>query len=112
MNIFKSNNENKRVDLVIKSWENYNNHDINIFRDCLECWSKFENQHFNHSFKFRVIEVEPKENKKLFFVSTTVNDLRRFRLDGSTIQNTELMPGNFMDSSITQDIFSCMNQFA
>ena len=56
---------NTPIKIVINSEFDYQDHDINVLKECLNIWSKNE-QNCNTNFKFEWVYTNPGMNEKLF----------------------------------------------
>jgi len=84
------------VQIVINSGFNYEDHDINVLKECLNLWSK--DMHNCHStFSFEWIYTNPEQKEKVFFLSTSVGQLKQHKLE-KLIDNKELMSNSYMTS--------------
>lgn len=97
----KEKNENVRI--VIKSWHDYQNHDLNVLRDCLNCWTK--NTHLKPTFQFKTMCVDPDNEKNMYFVNTNVQQLIEHDLFESVVDNPDLEPTSYMCSDIEHDLY-------
>ena len=99
----------KPVNLVIQSWTDYNDHSINVLRDCLNCWNKMsENdlKRFNHGFKFRSMLVDESQGnpRYMYFVMTNENELKSFKLSKLITCDT-LNPMLYMDTNTMRTLY-------
>lgn len=94
----------KKVKIVLNSNFNYENHDLNILKECLNIWSKDETNKFS-PITFSWIFVDPDKKEKMYFISTNVKELKRLKLE-RLAENEDILSNSYMDSCFTQAIFS------
>ncbi len=113
--IFKSKEqvENERqIQIVIKSWEDYKCHELNIMRDCLNCWSHSNDRNIRPSLKYRYIEVDPETDHRMYFVSMTVGQAKCHHIYESILEHDCLNYGYYMDSDIANMMYREREQVA
>lgn len=91
-------NDKKVVKIVINSNYDYENHDLNILKECLMMWSKEDD--IIHSrispLKFQWIFCNPKFDEKIFFVTTSIGQLKDLHLQ-NLINNEKVLTDSFMN---------------
>lgn len=82
------------IKIVINSEFDYNDHEINIFKECLCQWAK--DMHNCHpTFKYDWIYTNPEQKEKVFFVSTTIGELKLHKLE-KLISNQDIVANSYM----------------
>ena len=90
--------EKKPINIVLNSDFNYEDHDINILKACLNVWSKDQGY---TNIKYDWIYTNPEQNTKMYFVSTTIGELRKMNLE-HIANNPDVIANSYMNS-----YFSC-----
>lgn len=99
--------ENQRVNIVINSTFDYKDHDLNIFKECLSQWSKdMNNCHTN--IKYDWIYSNPDQKEKIFFVSTTIKELKQHKLD-KLITNEKILSCSYMTTEQNRYVFPLLD---
>jgi hypothetical protein len=88
-------NDKKIVKIVINSNYDYENHDLNILKECLMMWSK-EEDNFRPPIDFQWIFCNPKYDEKMFFVTTSIGQLKLLRLQ-NIIKNDKILTDSYMN---------------
>lgn len=96
------------IKIVINSEFNYEDHEINVLKECLNLWAKDE-MNCHSSIKYEWIYTNPKQEEKVFFVSTTIGELRRHKLD-KIISNQIIMSNSYMSEVQNKFIFDTPNK--
>ena len=112
--------DNTPINLVINSSFNYPDKKLNILKECLNCWSS-KNNYIYSSVTFDWIYSDPDMKEKIYFISTTKKELKKFQLydiiDGvlsNSYMNTYLdtiiykpsrFRENYLNNSKTYDYF-------
>lgn len=108
MNIIKKyfvNKENKTpINIVINSEFDYKDHDINILKDCLNCWSKEEHGCYT-TLKYEWIYSNPEQKEKIYFVSTCIGELKRLNLT-KLIDNENVISTTYMTNIQNKLLFT------
>lgn len=87
------------VNIIVRSNYDYQNHDMNVLKACLNSWVK--NPNFG-SFKFDWIYIDPLNEEKMYFVSTTKGELIEHNL--GDIINCEIMNSTTYMSKTFSDV--------
>lgn len=88
-------NDKKIVKIVINSNYDYENHDLNILKECLMMWSK-EEDNCRPPINFQWIFCNPKYDEKMFFVTTSIGQLKLLRLQ-NIIKNDKILTDSYMN---------------
>lgn len=94
---------NQRVNFVLNSEFDYKDHDINILKACLNAWTK--NNYIDIPFKYEWIYTDPKQKQKMYFVSSSISELRTHKLE-KILENPELHATSYMNSYFSSALFS------
>lgn len=91
-------NDKKVVKIVINSNYDYENHDLNVLKECLTLWSKEDDTSRSRisPFNFQWIFSNPKFDEKMFFVTTSIGQLKNLHLQ-SLITNEKILTDSFMN---------------
>ena len=100
----ENKDKKKAVKIVLNSNFDYENHDLNILKECLNIWSTDETNKFS-PITFSCIFVDPDKKEKMYFISTNVNELKKLKLD-RLAENEDILSNSYMDSCFTKAIFS------
>ena len=108
MNVFKNMKQKKLekqpIKIVLNSKFNYEDHDLNILKACLNVWSKDDTNKFS-PITFSWIFVNPEQNEKMYFISTNLKELKQFKLE-SLANNDNVLSNSYMDSCFSKAVFS------
>ena len=106
-------NDKTPVKLIINSTIDYEDHDLNILRACLNRWAK--PNHIpgigTNLFKFTWMYTDLDFNEKLYFISTTVGDLKKMKME-RIIDNPLVNASSYMDSFTEKMIYDMNNNAA
>lgn len=98
MNIIKKyklkKEDNTLVKIVINSEFDYEDHDINVLKECLNLWAK-DSPNCWTNMKYDWIYTTPDQKEKVFFLSTTIGELKRHKLE-KLISNQEIVANSYM----------------
>lgn len=100
----ENKDKKKLVKIVLNSNFDYENHDLNILKECLNIWSTDETNKFS-PITFSWIFVDPDKKEKMYFISTNVNELKKLKLE-KLAENEDILSNSYMDSCFTKAIFS------
>ena len=84
------------IKIVINSEFDYKDHDINVLKECLNLWAKDE-PNCNSNFRFEWIYTNPEQKEKVFFLSTSIGELKQHKLE-KLIYNEEIVSNSYMTS--------------
>lgn len=87
--------ENTPINLVINSSFIYENKELNILKECLDIWSESGKKIYS-SLDFDWIYVNPEMKEKLYFISSTKKELKRFHL--YDLVDNKILSSSYMDS--------------
>ena len=100
----KKKADNKRVNFVLNSEFDYQDHDINILKACLNSWTRGKNNIYS-TFKYEWMYTDPTQKSKMYFISSTVGDLKRHKLLEKIMNNPEVEAFSYMNSYFSQALF-------
>jgi len=100
--------EKKPIKIILNSTFDYKDHDLNVLKTCLNIWSNDDIQYKPLNFDW--IFVNPDQKEKIFFISTNLKELKKFKLN-HIIENPQydILSNSYMDSYFTSLIFSEYN---
>ena len=99
-------NDKKVIKIVINSNYDYENHDLNILKECLTMWSHEDetSQSRISPFKFQWIFSNPNFDEKVFFVTTSVGQLKNLHLQ-NIITNEKILTNSYMNQMYDDLLF-------
>lgn len=120
INLFnKKSLDNKEVQIMIKSWEDYKNHDINVLRECLTMWSESDCT-YKSPLKYKTIFLENGSRlwkpafgknhcKRIFFITTTYKQLKNLKLT-CLLNNDAVKAETFIPKEMSTSLFGYYQQ--
>lgn len=100
---YKEKKENKTpIHLVINSFIDYKDHDLNVLKECLNKWSEIEEYARCGTIAFSWIYTNIQTKDKMYFINTNKEQLARHSLLG-IIDNPDINANLYMDK-ITQKV--------
>ena len=100
----KRKETNRKVNFVLNSEFDYQDHDINVLKACLNSWTNGRNKGYS-PFKYEWMYTDPSQKSKMYFVSSTVGDLQRHQLLEKIINNPEVEAYSYMNSYFSNALF-------
>lgn len=100
-NLRKKKDLKTPVNIIVRSNYDYQNHDMNVLKVCLNSWVK--NPTFG-PFKFDWIYIDPINEEKMYFVSTTKGELIAHNL-GSIIDSEIMNCSTYMSKTFSDILY-------
>lgn len=95
-------NQIATINIVVNSAFNYDSHELNVLKECLNSWSNEDR--YGVPIKFNWMYVNPDLKEKVFFVSTNLRQLKRMKLD-KAINNLTLESSSYITPEIHNYVF-------
>ena len=95
--------EKQPINIVVNSTYDYNNHDMNILKACLNVWSSEYDP--RTSIKFTWMYANPNLKEKIYFISTNLKELKQYKLEG-ILNIKNIQAETFMNSEFASVLFS------